>query len=1214
MRTLIAVLGVLALLWAQQDAGKLRGVVRDKVTREPLDYATVKALQNGIVKGGAYTNEKGEYSIAPLSPGTYDVQVSYAGKTLTITGVVITANRTVVLDINMESSTELKTVEIVDYKVPLFEKDETVTGKTLALEDVQKMGTRNINAFLATTAGVYQVDDKFGAGISVRGARGDATQYFIDGVRVIGSFAMPQRAISQLSVYTGGIPAEFGDLMGGVIQITTGAPSSQTVFGGEIQSSQLTDPYKFNLFAFNISGPIWNRSADDGSKTTIIGYSVTSEYQTERDYDPPYKGTIYRVKPEVLQDLQETPLQPFGSGRVFFVNRANFLPPDQIESFPYKQGNRLRQFRFNNRIDIRLAENAFLKIGFSGELSRRQLWGVSRSLLAWDRVAERHANTWRGFVRLQQTFLGDTNSLLRSFFYTIQFDYTRFDGKTIDPEFGLNWFRYGHIGRFETRYAELLVPTLVGGNFPAYETQGYVENEYLFDPSISNHPILANYNRYIYNFLAQNPRSLFNPVTLQVEPSGRVRNFVDLLQLGGHVNGLLGAQSLVYNLYLGQGYIATGGPSFDNTDMFRLTGQAAMELGRHNIKIGFEFDQRYSRFYQVILTGSGGLWNLMRLYANRHLSELDRNNPVVSGDTIRYLPLYQADQQSYFDKKMREKLGLPVDGLDFISPDAMDPSFFSLDMFDINDLYAAGNPAVVYQGYTPWGKRQRRVAPEKFFEDKENRPQNAFAPTYIALYAQDKFEFDKLFFNLGLRVDRFDANLPVLKDPYIVRPFYRAEETARLLGITLPQGVGGDWVAYVDNALNPTRIIGYRQGNTWYDANGAPTSALAVIRASGGRARPHIKADSLTYEAFEDYKPQINIMPRISFSFPISDEATFFAHYDVLTQRPRSGQVAQFVDYLFIVQNATIDIANPRLRPEKTIDFEAGFKQLLSSNIALSISGYYREMRDMVQLFSFFGGYPVSYTSFENLDFSTVKGINVDLDIRRIGLLQLRFAYTLQYAQGTGSSVTSSRALIGSIEGFNVFRSLLPLSFDQRHTFTGTADIRILEKSSFKGPAITIGEKTIYPLVGAGINITYNLGSGRPYTRYLLPNPADVQFGVNPVNLISGQPFSARLPWYNRFDIRVDRDFIIQRGENKQSILNVYVIFLNAFNQRNVLGVYPYTGLPDDSGYIQSPVGQQLAQNQYSKETFEYLYRLKERNPGNFGAPLRIRLGLLFSF
>lgn len=1204
--------GLTALLWAQQDAGKLRGVVRDKVTREPLSFATVVALQNGIIKGGTNTDENGNYSIAPLSPGTYDVRASYAGKTLTISGVVITANRTVVLDINMEASVETETQVIVDYKVPLFEKDETVTGKTITLEQIQKMGTRNINAFLATSAGVYQADDKFGAGISVRGARGDATQYFIDGVRVIGTFAMPQRGISQLSVYTGGIPAEFGDVMGGVVQITTGGPSANYTFGGEVQSSQLTDPYKFNLFAFNSSGPIFSRTTEEGVKVPILGFAFTGEYQHERDYDPPYGG-VYRVKPELLEDLRQTPLQLFGTGQAFFVNRANFLRPEDIENIKYRQGATLRQVRANLRADLRLAENAFIKLGFGIEDSKRDLWELARSLLAYDNVAVRYARTARGFVRLQQTFPGDTGSILKSFFYTLQFDYTRFDGRSVDPDFGLDWFRYGHIGRFQTRYAELLVPTLVNGNLPAYETQGFVENEYLFDPSNSNHPILANYNTFIYNYLAQNPRLLFNPLTLTTEPSSRVRNFIELVQLGGNANGILGAQTLIYNLFLGQGYITSGGPSFDNADMFRVTGQAAAELGRHNLKIGFEFDQRYSRFYGVSLTGTGGLWNLMRLYANRHISELDRNNPIVSGDTIRYPRLYQADQQSYFDKQMRQKLGLPVNGLDVIDPDAMDPSFFSLRMFDINDLFAGGNPAVAYQGYNPWGEKTRRVAPEKFFTDRENRPQNAFAPTYLAFYLQDKFEFDRMFFNLGVRVDRYDANLPVLKDPYIIRPFYRAEETARLLGVSLPQGVGGDWVAYVDNALNPTRIIGYRSENVWYDANGAPTSALAIIRASGGRALPHIKADSLTFDAFEDYKPQVNIMPRISFSFPISDEATFFAHYDVLTQRPRVGQVAQFIDYLFILQNATLTVDNPRMRPEKTIDFEVGFKQLLTSNIALSIAGYYREMRDMVQSFSFFGGYPVSYTSFENLDFSTVKGINIDLDIRRIGVLELRFAYTLQYAQGTGSSATSSRGLIGSIEGFNVFRSLLPLSFDQRHTFTGVADIRFLERG-VKGPAITIGEKTLYPLLGAGINITYNLGSGRPYTRFLLPNPADVQFGVNPVNLISGQPLSNNLPWYNRFDVRVDRDFIIRRGEDKQSILNVYVIFLNALNQRNVIGVYPYTGLPDDSGYIQSPVGQQLAQSQYSKETFEYLYRIKERNPGLLGAPLRIRLGLLFTF
>ncbi|MDW8134989.1 MAG: carboxypeptidase regulatory-like domain-containing protein [Bacteroidia bacterium] len=588
---------LLSPLLAQQDAGKLRGVVRDKVTKEPLAFATVVIIQNGAIKGGTNTNENGEYSIAPITPGTYDVRASYAGKTLTISGVVITANRTIVLDINMEASVQAETQVIVDYKVPLFEKDETVTGKTITLEQIQKMGTRNINAFLATSAGVYQVDDKFGQGINVRGARGDATQYFVDGVRVIGTFAMPQRGISQLSIYTGGVPAEFGDVMGGVVQITTGGPSAKHTFGGEIQSSQLTDPYKFNLFAFNISGPIFSRTLDDGSKVPILGYALTTEYQHERDYDPPYGG-VYQVKSEVLEDLKQTPLQPFGTGTVFFVNRAHFLRPDQIERVRYRPNATLQQIRANLRMDLRLAENAFIKLGLSAEDSRRNLWSLTRSLLSSDRLPRRYARTVRSFIRLQQSFTGDTGSVLRNFFYTLQFDYTRFDGRTIDPTLGLDWFRYGHVGRFQTRYAELIVPAFLG-NLPVYQTVGYVENEYLFDASNSNHPVLANYNLFIYNYLAQNPRLLFNPYTLSIEPSSRVLSFYDLNQLGGILNGSIPAQLWIYNLFFGQGHYALLGPSFDNTDMFRITGQAAVELGRHNLKAGFEFDQRYSRFYGV---------------------------------------------------------------------------------------------------------------------------------------------------------------------------------------------------------------------------------------------------------------------------------------------------------------------------------------------------------------------------------------------------------------------------------------------------------------------------------------------------------------------------------------------------------------------------------------------------------------------------------------
>jgi hypothetical protein len=46
------------------------------------------------------------------------------------------------------------------------------------------------------------------------------------------------------------------------------------------------------------------------------------------------------------------------------------------------------------------------------------------------------------------------------------------------------------------------------------------------------------------------------------------------------------------------------------------------------------------------------------------------------------------------------------------------------------------------------------------------RPVGAFSPIYMFGYILDKFSYKDLSFNIGLRVDRYDANQKVLKDPY----------------------------------------------------------------------------------------------------------------------------------------------------------------------------------------------------------------------------------------------------------------------------------------------------------------------------------------------------------------------------------------------------------------------------------------------------------------
>ena len=77
-----------------------------------------------------------------------------------------------------------------------------------------------------------------------------------------------------------------------------------------------------------------------------------------------------------------------------------------------------------------------------------------------------------------------------------------------------------------------------------------------------------------------------------------------------------------------------------------------------------------------------------------------------------------------------------------------------------------------------------------------------------------------------------------------------------------------------------------------------------ITDQSNGKIAPYLIDDtpdrSERYLAFKDYQPELVFMPRISFSFPISDQAQFFAHYDVLTKRPTTGNRLNPIDYYYL--------------------------------------------------------------------------------------------------------------------------------------------------------------------------------------------------------------------------------------------------------------------------------------------------------------------------
>jgi hypothetical protein len=186
-----------------------------------------------------------------------------------------------------------------------------------------------------------------------------------------------------------------------------------------------------------------------------------------------------------------------------------------------------------------------------------------------------------------------------------------------------------------------------------------------------------------------------------------------------------------------------------------------------------------------------------------------------------------------------------------------------------------------------------------------------------------------------------------------------------------------------------------------------------------------------------------------------------------------------------------------------------------------------------------------------------------------------------------------------------------------------------------RGPQIFGG----YPLRNFGFNLAFNLGSGTPYTRNALPNRADVQFGVNSNSQVDGTVFGSRLPFNFRFDLRVDKEFyftlggrrtgdgtdgasapeqtIRQNSRERQFSLNVYLLMLNMLNRANVLGVYAFSGLPDNAGFLETPQGQVVIDSEGGngdEQAFVDQWRAREKNPNNFSQPLRLRLGVNFSF
>jgi hypothetical protein len=425
-------------------------------------------------------------------------------------------------------------------------------------------------------------------------------------------------------------------------------------------------------------------------------------------------------------------------------------------------------------------------------------------------------------------------------------------------------------------------------------------------------------------------------------------------------------------------------------------------------------------------------------------------------------------------------------------------------------------------------------------------------PLFASAYIQNKFEFRDLVLNVGARYEYFDQK-----------------------------------VQTVSNFVNPAW-----DNNLDYFAN--PDSQLT------------------------ETSPTSLLLPRVSFSFPVTDRTVFYAMYGKYAQLPALNRLYSGSYYLAArispISRVGYTLAdNPAgsgflVRPERTTQYEMGLRQTLSDNVAFTVSGFYKDVRDQIQIKRILNsaGVPI-FAAYLNEDFGTIKGLELTVELRRTNRLAAKVNYTMSDARGSASAANSSRVAV-SDDGQARFPNFIN-PFDYNQTHRGTIFIDYRWGKGDGGPF----------LEGFGFNAILSFNSGHNYTKIQEPlnlgqaSPWNigVRALIDPRTRTPVEPINnSTTPWVFNIDLNVSKVFYLG-GVN----FELYANILNLLNTKQVINVFNNTGTPTDDGWLRSS----LSESFRAIPNYEAFYRAINLDnrwgyilaTGNdiYGSPRQIRIG-----
>ena len=278
----------------------------------------------------------------------------------------------------------------------------------------------------------------------------------------------------------------------------------------------------------------------------------------------------------------------------------------------------------------------------------------------------------------------------------------------------------------------------------------------------------------------------------------------------------------------------------------------------------------------------------------------------------------------------------------------------------------------------------------------------------------------------------------------------------------------------------------------------------------------------------EDAPVLARLQPRIGVSFPVTPTTVFHLNYGSFMQRPPFQYVVATSESQASGRPNTF--GNPRLEPQVTNSYDVGIMQGLGAGFTLDVSGYYKDVKNLIQsaIFTDRGGR--TYNTFANRDYADIRGFRVALNKRRGNLVG---SINYHFSVATGKSSTPFNASPAYQEDPNSgevienFQDVpiedILLDFDRPHNLV--LNLAYITGEDW-GPTL-LGAQ---PLADFSVSVVYTLRSGQPYTY----SP-----GIRQIN-------NKRTPTEYNTNLKISKKFRNFFGAG----LTVYCEIFNLFNDR----------------------------------------------------------------